>query len=81
MTVSPIPLPDALCIASDQHTLLHPWAIIHLLYPPLEHGMPHEPLEVHVKPVTSHNHVQYQERYHEQNEPPHLGAAANTATS
>jgi hypothetical protein len=52
MAVSPVPLPDVLCIADDQHTLLHPRSIIYLLYPPLEHGMSHEPLEVHVKPVT-----------------------------
>ena len=52
MTVSPVPFPDAPWIADDQHTLSHPCSIIHLLYPPLEHGMSHEPLEVHVKPVT-----------------------------
>ena len=52
MTVSPIPLPDVLWTANNQHVLLHPCPIIYLLYPPLEHGMPHTPLEVRVHPDT-----------------------------
>ena len=58
MTVSPIPLPDLLRIADDQDSLVHPRSIIHFLYPPLEHWMPHEPLEKHVIPVMQQ--VQFQ---------------------
>ena len=51
MTVLPIPLPNVLRIADDHDIILHPRPITRLLYPPREHGMSHEPLEVHVKPV------------------------------
>ena len=51
MTVSAIPVPDLPVIADDQYIPLHPCSIVHLLYPPLEYGMSHEPFEMQIKPV------------------------------
>ena len=50
MTVPPIPMRDSLWI-ENQYFILHPRPIIGLLYPPLEHGISQDPLEILVKPV------------------------------
>ena len=51
VTVPPVPLGKLPRIADDDDILLHPCPVIDLLYPPREHRVSHQPLEVHIIPI------------------------------